>query len=52
MSIESIEVAHSKTVGLKYLMVYQEGTISARVLLNIEGTYKVWKDIEVPLQTN
>ena len=50
--IESIEAAKSKIIGLRYLLIYQEGNISVRVLLSINGAYKVWKDIEVPLRTN
>ena len=46
--VETVDASTGQAVRFKYLLVYQEGTVSLRVLLELEGQFKVWKEMEVP----
>lgn len=48
-TLETKEVEGSKTIGYRYTFNKVENSLVVRVWLELDGAFKVWKEMELPV---
>lgn len=49
LTVENRDIRSGKAIRFKYTLTLLDGSLILRVWVELDGSYKIWKEMEVPL---